>query len=350
MDLNSEGVLQIPPHEILNDNTNLTMKSGQSPRLLDRPTAFPELLHMSEDFGLAGKFVRSVLPYSEADSAALLLQFLAVYGNTIGRSAYYSVEADKQHMNIFVMIVGASSKARKGTSWGQIQNIFNTVEPDYMKKRKASGLSSGEGVIWAVRDEIVKSVWSEQSKAFKEIPTDPGIQDKRLLLVETEFGAVLQALNRDGNKLSAIIRDMYDHGNLGSLTKNEPAKATDAHASIIGHITIAELSRYLTDVDALNGFGNRFIWIASSRSKLVPLGGNRDDLRKQQEPLYPLLKQAIDHGRRVGLIQLSHEARTRWEEIYYILSHSPVGLVGVITARGSARHKTGGNTRTFRFN
>ncbi len=333
----SEGAPQMPPIESTELNSNVPEDDSQNRgRLLERPAHFPDPLVPGETFGLAGEFVKAIIPHSEADSAALLMQFLTVYGNTIGRSSYYLVEADRQHMNIFVMIVGDSAKARKGTSWGHIQRIFESVEPEYLKTRRVSGLSSGEGLIHSVRDESSRSIWHEQSKEFKDTPVDQGITDKRLLIVETEFGAVLQALKRDGNKLSAIIRDLYDHGNLSTLTKNEPAKATDAHGSIIGHITSAELSRYLTDVDALNGFGNRFLWILSRRSKQLPLGGNQDALRKKLEPLYSRLRAAVDHGRRAGLIRLSAEASERWEQIYYELSHDLPGLIGTITARSEA--------------
>ena len=40
------------------------------------------------------------------------------------------------------------------------------------------------------------------------------------------------------------------------MTKS-PAKATDAHISVIGHITTDELRRSLTRTEAANGFANR---------------------------------------------------------------------------------------------
>ena len=45
--------------------------------------------------GLAGEFIRFIEPHTEAASMALLIQFLNYFGNIIGRSAYYQVEADK---------------------------------------------------------------------------------------------------------------------------------------------------------------------------------------------------------------------------------------------------------------
>lgn len=73
--------------------------------------------------------------------------------------------------------------------------------------------------------------------------------------------AVLRVLRQETNTLSAIIRQAWDGGPLRTLTKNSPAKATNAHISIIGHITKNELCRYLSETEAGNGFGNRFLWL-----------------------------------------------------------------------------------------
>src|SRR5207249_3881129 len=97
------------------------------------------------------------------------------------------------------------------------------------------------------------------------------------LVVETEFGGVLRALERDGNKLSALVRQSWDSGNLSSLTKS-PLKATKAHISIIGHITSEELLKLLSRIDAANGFANRFLWFAVRRARLLPFGGGEIDL------------------------------------------------------------------------
>ena len=49
---------------------------------------FPEPLEKCFH-GLAGDFVRLIEPHTEADKMALLIQFLAYFGNIIGRSAFY---------------------------------------------------------------------------------------------------------------------------------------------------------------------------------------------------------------------------------------------------------------------
>ena len=67
------------------------------------------VMHEAAYYGLAGEVVRSIEPHSEADSVAILLQFLAPFGNAVGLSPYYQVEGDKHRPKLFVVISGATS-------------------------------------------------------------------------------------------------------------------------------------------------------------------------------------------------------------------------------------------------
>jgi len=187
-------------------------------------------------WGLAGDVVRLIEPQSEADPVAILCQFLVAFGNCIGRSAHFSVESDKHHLNLFTVLVGTSSKSRKGTSWGHIKRVFGLADQTWIEDHIVSGLSSGEGLIWAVRDAIEKRDPIKEKgrvKGYQTIITDPGIEDKRLLVFDAEFASTLRVMGRQGNVLSPVIRCAWDDGKLRMLTKNDPAKATGAHISIV---------------------------------------------------------------------------------------------------------------------
>lgn len=151
-------------------------------------------------YGLAGDLVRLIEPHSEADPVALLAQILVAFGSIIGRNAHTVAEADLHYTNLNIVLVGESSKARKGTSWGQVRTRIETIEPTW-KERIMSGLSSGEGMIWQVRDPITKREKKVDKKTgeitYEEILADPGIDDKRLLIFEGEFASVLNMLQRE---------------------------------------------------------------------------------------------------------------------------------------------------------
>jgi len=139
----------------------------------------------------------------------------------VGRGPHWRVEGVEHHGNLFVLLVGDTSKGRKGTSWGRVANVFNYIDD---KAREVSGLSSGEGLKWAVRDEITSTRYNKKTNTTEEVIEDPGVSDKRLLVQEGEFAQVLRACVRTGNTLSATIRSTWDSGNLSTLTKNDTVR------------------------------------------------------------------------------------------------------------------------------
>ena len=103
---------------------------------------------------------------------------------------------------------------------------------------------------------------------------DPGVDDKRCLFDEREFSQVLRVMRREGNVVSRMVRDAWDCREvIGTLTKHERTKATNAYISIIGHITADELRKHLDQTEMLNGFANRYLLACVRRGKLLPHGG-----------------------------------------------------------------------------
>lgn len=301
------------------------------------PAGWPTALPVEAKYGLAGDTVNAIEPHTESDPAALLLQLLVAFGNVVGRNAYYQVEGTKHYPNLFAVIVGESGKSRKGTSWGQIKRLFQQLDPTWTSGRIINGLSSGEGLIWAVRDAgcqiTPRTKNSGQSDNTETI--DPGIQDKRLLALEPEFASVLKSIERQGNTLSPVIRNAWDDGNLNILTKNNAAKATNAHISIIGHITDQELRRNLTQTESANGFGNRFLWVCARRSKFLPDGGSIESVNLH--PLLVRLKNAVNYSKSPMRITMDVQARKLWHTVYRPLSEGKPGLVGAVTGRAEAQ-------------
>lgn len=295
---------------------------------------WPQPLAMEAYHGLLGEIVATIEPHTEADSVAILVQTLVAFGNVLNRRPHFLVEADTHALNLYAVLVGKTAKGRKGTSWGRVRQLFDMADPDWTSQRIHSGLSSGEGLIWHVRDAIFKEEPIRENReiiGYQTIRVDPGIEDKRLFILESELALVLRILQRDGNTLSAITRQAWDSGNLRVLTKNNPVAATGAHISIIGHITQDELRRYLGETEMANGFANRFLWVCVGRSKCLPEGGQLQE--DQLEPLVHRLKSAIQFGRLTGRIGFDEHARGIWREIYPALSAGDPGLLGAVTSR-----------------
>jgi hypothetical protein len=202
----------------------------------------------------------------------------------------------------------------------------------------ASGLSSGEGLIWAVRDPIRRTVPVKEKNRvvdYEEVLEDQGVSDKRFLVLESELASILRVMQRDGSTLSAIVRQAWDGGKLRSLTKNSPATATDPHISIIGHVTAEELRRYLDRTELGNGFANRFLFLCVRRARYLPEGGAVDE--RVRVPLENRLREVIDLAQRAGEVHRDAAARLCWAEVYPALSGSRVGLLGAVNSRAEAQ-------------
>jgi hypothetical protein len=284
---------------------------------------------MAEDafHGLAGDVVHAIEPHTEADPAAILTQFLAAFGNAIGNGPYYRVEGDRHRGNLYVTLVGNTAKARKGTSWGRARQIFERADEMWLGACVHSGLSSGEGIIYHVRDGTPAASADDKS--------DPGVADKRLMIVEPEFAGVLSVMERPGSTLSRVLRDGWDRGDLATLTKNSPIRATGALVSIVAHVTAEELRQTLTSTNLANGFANRFLFVCVKRARVLPHGGALDG--GIIAGLAERTRKAIDFVRTVTRIEMDEEAKGEWEAVYPALSEGRPGLFGAAIARAEAQ-------------
>jgi hypothetical protein len=289
--------------------------------------------------GIPGEFISIVEPHSEADRAALLLQFLAAFGNAVGSGPFFRTEDDRQTANISVATVGDTGRGRKGTSLRRALAPLVRADETWGANCIAQGLSSGEGLIYAVRDPIEKLEPIREKNGeiteYRTVIADPGVSDKRLLITETEFASPLKAMQREGNTLSATFRSLWDSGYARTLTKNSPVRTTGAHVSLLAHITKPELLRTLSETDAANGFGNRLLWVSSRRSKCLPDGGQPD--RAALDRLVDHVVLALEHGRQGSELARDAEATAIWREVYPALSAGHPGLLGALTGRAEAQ-------------
>ncbi len=288
--------------------------------------------------GLAGEIVRAIDPFTEADPVAVLVQLLAFVGCAIGREPHFTVEHTPHPVKLFAALVGATAKGRKGQSTSSVKHIFKQAFPDFVSGRIKGGLSSGEGLIWQVRDPIYEKQRDRKTGQEQEVMVDEGEADKRLIVLEPELAQVLKVMCREGNILSPIIRQAWDDEALTPLTKNNRMTATGSHICIVGHITKDELLRHLGETEMANGFANRFIFLAVKRSKYLPNPKGLPVARIEQYAKQ--LVEQIERARRTaeqGPVERDEEAEALWCAVYPDLSEGKPGLVGAILGRAEAQ-------------
>jgi hypothetical protein len=285
---------------------------------LPAPDGWPAPVAPAAYHGLAGQIVTTIAPHTEADPVAILAQLLVAFGAAVGRHAYFQVEATRHHANEFLVLVGDSAKARKGSSWDHVRRLIDTADRS-LSARTLTGLSSGEGLIWTVRDPT---------------PTDPGVTDRRLLVIEPEFASVLKTAGRDISTLSPTLRSAWDGRPLAILTRSAPARATEAHISVIGHITGTEFQHHVSPVELANGLLNRFLLVACRRVRLLPDGGHPDPLHGTG--LDRALAIALAAARDAVELRFTEPARALWHDAYRRLAQPQPGIAGQLGARAEA--------------
>jgi len=286
-------------------------------------------------YGLAGEVVNTLLPNTEADRAALLLQYLASVGNVIGRRPFYWLASVKHYPNIFTVIAGRTARSRKGTSAQDVRIIMESADPDWAHNNVRSGISSGEGIIEKVRD--ARRVWNKKTETLEV--TDPGVGDKRMLLDEREFSSTLAKMKQETNIVSRVLREAWDcyPPILSTLTKHNRSEATEPLISMVAHITIDELRQRLDKLSMSDGFGNRFLYACVDRSKLLAHGGNHDPA--VIDVLGARTRAAIEAAQVLGQLGMTADAHALWAAIYNDIEAVELtsGLIDHVTARAAAQ-------------
>jgi hypothetical protein len=282
------------------------------------PPPYKQELGKDALHGLAGRIVNLLAPHSEAHPAAILLQLLAAFGNAVGCGPHCMVGSTRHGLNLFVVLVGDSSKGRKGTSWNLIANLFAEVDPSWLSTRVNSARLTALGLLQVLRDQ--------------QPPTD-----RRLLVLSEEFAAVLRTFKGGSGHLGPLLRCAWDSGHLPTFDMRQLLRATDTHVSLIAHISRDELAHSLRRTEAHNGFANRCLWTWVERANCLP--------NPASPPAQELAAAVADLRRALGwaterpeiLFRRDEAANQLWAQYYADLSYQRPGLRGAATSRGEAQ-------------
>lgn len=289
-------------------------------------------------YKLAGQFAKGATAKTEADPIAVLFTLLTRLGCYYGRNATLWHGGIPFPPKLFTVLVGLSSKGRKGTSVFPVARLFELVD-DILKQYSIdpapiadATVSSGEGLVFSLRDPSGK----EDADTGK--PADPGVIDKRLFILEEEFGGQLKVGRRDGSSVSPVLRKSWDYpGNYRFMTKQQPIQMSKTHVCLVGHTSPDELRKQLTSTEAANGFANRFAWVATRRSKVL----SRPQMLSEKEmKMYAVqLTESIRFAASLeDGVRMSEAALDVWDGIYYAFANriDTGGIKSGLTHRAEA--------------
>ncbi|MDP2416199.1 MAG: hypothetical protein U1D25_00685 [Hydrogenophaga sp.] len=265
-------------------------------------------------YGLVGDVARTACTANkEVNPFAAALAFMTVLAAGLGRGCYLSVGDDWHHPRLFALHIGRSGRGRKGTSTKLATRIVRVLEerhPSVAFQIHNGGLSSREGLVMKIHD------------GYKDGKTDvEPVHDKRLWILESEFANTLHQTAREGNTLSAALRDAWDGTCIKPAVKTAPVYASHPHINLLGHITPTEMLGMMKAREIGNGFANRFMMIWAEQGALDPFPSytSKEVIESLADRLADVLRFAKadrfverDHTR----LQLDPEAKTRYATLY----------------------------------
>lgn len=213
-------------------------------------------------YGLIGDIARAGSADTEANPYAIALAAMAYLGAAVGRGPYMAVGDDWHHANLFMLHVGRSARGRKGTAKKLVLRLAKAVkgiDEHLAPQIHRGGLSTREGLALLIHDG-----WVDGKTEV------PAIEDKRLMVVESEFANVMHQSGRTGNTLSPALRDTWDGVSIKPATKTSRVWASNPHVSMVADVTPSELLDMLHSRELSNGFANRFLFIWAEGDKINP--------------------------------------------------------------------------------
>lgn len=301
-----------PPHpRIVATPTALPGPAGQE--VVEPAPTWPTPPAAAAYHGVLGALVRALEDEVEPDPAGILGGLLAAFGALAGNGRVL-YQAGAQAPSLFVVLVGDSAVSRKGTSYGMVRTIFELAGYS-LNPVLVPGLGSGEGLVGHLQRRVADE------------------SDNRALVVESEFGRLLRIINREGSTLSPILREAWDGVPLGRVLARDSKVVPDHHVCLYANTNRRELRQQLTETNGADGLGNRFLWLAVRRTKLVPLPPRPDPL---VAPHIADLAVALDFARRTGTVSMGVDAADHWTA-WYSTRAPRLGLLGVLTARAEAQ-------------
>lgn len=283
-------------------------------------------------YGLVGEVACAGSEGTETNPYAIAANFMTYLSCAVGRGVYLPVGNTWHHTRLFCLHIGRSGRGRKGDAVQMVLRIdqaLRELDDRFVPHIHRGGLSSREGLVALMHDGY------QQGK--QKIPA---IDDKRLWVVESEFANVLHQSRREGNTLSAALRDCWDGVSLKPATKTNRLYASDPHVCLSGAISPGELTGLMTARELTNGFANRFMIIWAERTQILPFPkptpqSTVDDLAQRILKVLQFVG-ADQHSAQNRLrMELSPQAQWHYSQLYRTELHDDIGsdLVNAMVER-----------------
>jgi hypothetical protein len=298
-----------------------------------------------------GGLVRQVQDDSEADPIGILASLVCAAGVYLGPGPHVRAGDDRHPLLVWPLVIGRTNGGRKGASWATARRLLVAADAEFMTSNVRSGLTSGEGLAAMFTEpdpeptpgpttsqaEIpglsTQATPTEQDRTTVTKPTggrrparhETGqarhdtagrlpAGDRRLVVFEPEWAGVIAKMKREGNSLSATLRQAWEGGDLSTLTVTARI-APESHIGLLAHITPGEFKAKVSSSDLAGGTYNRFLPVAVSQARLLPGGTGIDPATVDR--IGTQLRERLRAARRAGAVGFTPDGLVAWRHLYY---------------------------------
>jgi len=302
----TEDVHERPPVPAVNDPDAVAAAEISRARAVlppIDPTAFDCYL---------GGVVDAVAEFTEGDPVNILVSLICITGVHLGQKPHVRAGDDIHPLLVWPLIIGRTGSGRKGAGWSSAKRIALAAAPDFMSTNLRSGLTSGEGLAAMFTDDPDAPGDGEAAPAKRSGGRLPA-GDRRLLVFEAEWAAVMARMKREGNSLSATLRGAWEGGDLSTLAVSARI-APSSHVGLVAHITPEEFRAKVSASDLAGGTYNRFLPVMVARARFLPGG--------QGAPLAVInglgaeLAERLERGGELGALAFTPAGDELWRRLY----------------------------------
>ncbi|HZE06060.1 MAG TPA: hypothetical protein VE127_12595, partial [Solirubrobacteraceae bacterium] len=97
--------------------------------MIPAPAGWPAPPAPAAYHGVFGAIIEKLAPNTEADPVAILAQLLVACGSAIGPGPHFRVEATPHPTSEFLLLVGDTAKARKGSALDHVTRLMRAADP-----------------------------------------------------------------------------------------------------------------------------------------------------------------------------------------------------------------------------
>ncbi|WP_158102238.1 DUF3987 domain-containing protein [Streptomyces cacaoi] len=217
-----------------------------------------------------------------------------------------TAEPFEQPINLWFLVMGETGEGRKGTAHSAAEQMLRHVDENFWKRHLTPSLSSGEGLIYAVRDGMDEEEIERREASDKPGKIDYGVHDKRLLVISTEFATIMA--KGQGGTLGPVLRDAWDGKDLAILTMDSHY-ATAPHITLIGQVTPEEFAARLRPGELAGGTYNRLLPTFVHKVRDLPWPERPEGHKEQLLKFAARFRDAVTFGRTGCEVRFSRAAK-----------------------------------------